>query len=234
VLATVAAAIGQNERERIAEVLGDILHVTYGSTETATITLLPPEDVHRKPGSVGRPFPGVEVRIVSDGVGALPGEPGEVHVRSPTLFDGYWGRKTETAAAFVEGFFATGDVGRVDEDGYLWLLGRVDDRINSGGVSFYPSEVETVLLAHPDVDEAVAYAVADDRLGETVHAIVVCRAGAATDAAALLAFGAQHLAPERRPKSVELVDELPRTAAGKLSRRALRARRAETGSPRAS
>jgi acyl-CoA synthetase (AMP-forming)/AMP-acid ligase II len=233
VLATVAAAIGQDERERVVGALGNVLHVTYGSTETATITLLAPEDVHRKPGSVGRPFPGVEVRIVRNGVSALPGEPGEVHVRSPTLFDGYWGRKAETAAAFVEGFFATGDVGRVDEDGYLWLLGRVDDRINSGGVSFYPSEVEAVLLAHPDVDEAVAYAVGDDRLGETVHAIVVCRAGAAADAAAVLAFAAQHLAPERRPKAVELVDELPRTAAGKLSRRALRARRAETGSPTA-
>jgi long-chain acyl-CoA synthetase len=234
VLATVAAAIGPDERERVTEALGDILHVTYGSTETATITLLPPDDVRRKPGSVGRPFPGAEVRIVRDGASAAPGEPGEVHVRSSTLFDGYWGQEAATAAAFVDGFFATGDVGRVDEDGYLWLLGRVDDRINSGGVSFYPSEVETILLAHPDVDDAVAYAVGDDRLGETVHAIVVCRPGAATDARDVLAFAAQHLSPERRPKGVEIVDELPRTAAGKVSRRALQARRAGTGPPTAS
>jgi acyl-CoA synthetase (AMP-forming)/AMP-acid ligase II len=228
-LAVVAAALRQDERERISAILGNVLHVVYGATETGTIAVLRPEDIHRKPDSVGRPFPGAEVRVVPDG-GAETGRghPGEVHVRCATGFDGYLGRDAETTAAFADGFYVTGDVGLLDEDGYLSLLGRVDDRINAAGVSFHPSEVEEVLLSHPDVDEAVAFAVVDDRLGEAVHAIVVCRGGAGTDERALLAFAAQRLAKERRPRAIELAGELPRTAAGKISRRALR-ERAEAG-----
>jgi long-chain acyl-CoA synthetase len=231
VLAVGGAALSPAESERVAETFGAVLHIPYGSTETGTISLLRPRDVLRKAGSVGTPFPGTEVRIVrDDGAEADPGEPGELHVRSAIMFDGYWGRPEETASAFVDGFYATGDVGRRDEEGYLYLLGRVDDRINSGGLSFYPSEVEEVLLGHPGVADVVAYPVADDRLGEAVHALVVQRAGASDGERALLAYAAGLLATERRPKRIEFVEALPRTPAGKLSRRALRDRDAPAAS----
>lgn len=226
VLTVGGAALSPDERERVSRLLGDVLHIVYGSTETGTIAVLGPEDARRRPGSVGRPFAGVEVSARNDdGTPAAPGEPGELHVRSTFMFDGYWGRPEETSAALARGFYATGDLGFFDSDGFVHLTGRIDDRINSGGFSFHPSQIEEVLLSHPGVAEAVVYGATDDRLGEAVYAVVVCAPGASEDETELLAYASERLARERRPVEIELVEAIPRTPAGKISRRALRDRR---------
>jgi long-chain acyl-CoA synthetase len=215
VLSSSGAHLPASVADRAIEIFGrHALHEVYGSTETGTIALLYPHERLRKPRSVGRAFPGC--KVVTDGEG-------QILVRSPILFDGYWNRAEETREAFVDGFFRTGDLGHVDEDGFVHVLGRIDDRINSGGFSFHPAQVEVVLLGHPDVREAVAFAVLDEHLGEVVRALVVCPNGRA-DESTLLAYAAERLAREHRPRVIEVVDELPRAATGKISRRALRER----------
>lgn len=204
---------------------------TYGLTETTSqIVTMAPEDMLRRPGSAGRPLYPNELRIVTgNGSDALPNEPGEIIVRGPVVMAGYAGQPEATAAAVVDGWLRTGDIGHIDADGYLHVLERRDDLIITGGENVYPAEVESALLDHPMVAEAAVVGVTDEKWGQKVVAIVrlVETAGAsATDAAAaLMSHCASRLARYKVPAEFRIAAEpLPRTASGKLRRAELRER----------
>ncbi len=197
---------------------------TYGMTESCSQAVtLAPADALRKIGSAGRPLAPVELRIVQPGgTEAAPGEAGEIHLRGPTITPGYANRPEETARAFdAEGWFATGDLGYLDADGYLYMLDRRNDLIISGGENVYPAEIEAALLAHPAVAEAGVCGMADAEWGQVPVAFVVLRAGEVADAGTLRAFVAERLARYKVPRAVHVVAALPRNAAGKLLRREL-------------
>ena len=206
----------------------------YGLTETTGgVVQLRPED-HDAEGrrqhllrSAGRPLPWVEMRVVDpvDGRECGTGEVGEVWLRAPNVMAGYYNRPGETRAALTpDGWLRTGDGGYRDEDGFLFLTDRIKDMIVSGGENIYPVEVEEVLAQHPDVAEVAVIGVPDERWGETVKALVVIEPGAAVDAGELVAFARDRLAGYKLPRSVEFVAGLPRSAAGKVLKRELRAR----------
>jgi malonyl-CoA/methylmalonyl-CoA synthetase len=181
---------------------------------TETLMLVSnPYDSERRPGSVGFPLPGVELRLSI-------GREGEIQVRGPNVLSGYWERSQATAESFVDGWFRTGDLGSVDPDGYIRILGRSKELIISGGLNVYPREVEEVLLAHPDVAEVAVVGTPSDEWGEVVTAFVV---PAATNTAkeSLLAFAAEQLAPFKRPRQLHFVGNLPRNALGKVLKREL-------------
>jgi malonyl-CoA/methylmalonyl-CoA synthetase len=192
----------------------------YGMTETSMLTSNPLHGT-RKAGSVGQPLPGVDLRIrrepyVSDDVGA-------VEVRGPTVFGGYWQRPDLQAEVFTaDGWFRTGDLGRLDADGYLYLVGRSKDLIISGGLNVYPADVETVLDALPGVRESAVVGVPDDDLGERVVAALTVEATSDLDGQQLRELARRGLAGYQTPKAVVVVDELPRNAMGKVEKQVLR------------
>jgi o-succinylbenzoate---CoA ligase len=197
---------------------------TYGLTETASqAATLPPEDALRKPGSAGKPLLPTELRIERDGRTVLPGEAGEIVVRGPTVTPGYADRPEETARALRGGWLHTGDIGRLDDDGYLYVLDRRTDLIISGGENVYPAEIEAVLAAHPAVAEAGVAGQDDTRWGCVPVAFVVLRPGASATSEELTAFCRERLARYKVPTRVHVVDALPRNAAGKLLRHKLAA-----------
>jgi malonyl-CoA/methylmalonyl-CoA synthetase len=191
----------------IAEHGGQRVLERYGMTETLML-VSNPYDGERRPGSVGFPLPGVELRL-SDG------DEGEIEVRGPSVFAGYLDRPEATAESFTGGWFATGDLGAVDQDGYVRILGRAKELIISGGLNVYPREVEDVLLANPGVAEVAVVGKPSEEWGESVTAFIVPtedRCGAEE----LLAFAAARLAPFKRPRAIHFVDSLPRNAMGKV------------------
>jgi O-succinylbenzoic acid--CoA ligase len=215
--------------ERCAR-LGVPVVQTYGLTETTSqVATLAPEDALRRLGAAGRPLYPNALRIVAaDGTDARTGEPGEIVVRGPVVMAGYAGRSEATARAIVDGWLRTGDIGRLDADGFLHVLDRRDDLVVSGGENVYPAEVEAVLLAHPSVAEAAVIGVPDDTWGQRVVAVVRlhdARAAHAGAAELLRAHCRAHLAGYKTPREFRLVTEpLPRTASGKLRRGEVRAR----------
>ncbi len=195
---------------------------TYGLTEAASqVATLAPSDALRKLGSAGKPLFPTEIRIEIDGVAAPPGEPGEILVRGATVCAGYWRQPEKTADAFRAGWLHTGDIGHLDDEGYLYVLDRRDDLIISGGENVYPAEIEAVLLSHPAVAEAGVRGVVDARWGSVPAASVVLRAGAQATAEELIAYCRERLARYKTPAIVAFVESLPRTSAGKLQRRLL-------------
>jgi long-chain acyl-CoA synthetase len=195
----------------------------YGLTETSPALTTTAMGGRAKAGSIGKPLPGVEIRLVDeDGQPAEEGDPGEIVVRGPNVFSGYWNRPEETAHALRDGWFRTGDVAITDGDGDLYLVDRRRDMILVSGFNVYPHEVENVLRAHPDIADCAVVGMADDRSGEAVHAFVVPTAGRTLDEADVVAFCAQSLAPYKLPSRVDVVSELPRNTAGKVLRRVLR------------
>jgi acyl-CoA synthetase (AMP-forming)/AMP-acid ligase II len=210
----------------------------FGQTETtATVTMLLPED-HRLQGSeleverklqrlasIGRALPDVEVRIVdSNGEAVAPGEIGEITVRTPRLMKGYCGLDEATRQTLVNGWLHTRDLGWMDADGYLYLAGRKDDLIIRGGENISPAEVETVLYAHPDVEEVAVIGIPDVDWGEQVMALIVPRGGRALTAEEVIDWCHQRLASFKKPTSVRFVSALPRNALGKVLRKELRER----------
>jgi long-chain acyl-CoA synthetase len=192
----------------------------YGLTEAApTVTSSigrPP-----RPGSIGVPLPGIEVRLVDDGHDAFEGDAGEVWVRGPNVFAGYWNDSETTAQVLTDdGWLRTGDVATVDDDGYLYLVDRAKDLVIVSGFNVYPAEVEGVLASHPRVREVAVAGVAHPHTGETVKAYVVSD-GAAVDEDDLIEFCAARLARYKCPTKITFVPELPKGLAGKLLRRAL-------------
>jgi long-chain acyl-CoA synthetase len=202
---------------------------TYGLTESSSVTYLAPGD-HGENGddrmqSVGQPLPGVEIRIVGpSGSPARAGEVGEITVRSPQIMLGYWNQPEATQAAFSDGWLRTGDAGALDADGYLHLKDRIKDMIVSGGENIYPAEIERVLFEHPAIHDVAVVGTPDDYWGETAKAFVVPKEGATLTLEELRAFAGARLARFKLPKQLELLPELPRTASGKVLKRALRDR----------
>ncbi|QNS02728.1 AMP-binding protein [Streptomyces xanthii] len=199
----------------------------YGMTETGMNTTNPYEGGPRKPGTVGEPLPGTEIRVVDAESGEpLPdGEVGSIEVRGPNVFSGYWQMPEKTAAEFrADGFFITGDLGRVDEDGYLCIVGRGKDLVISGGYNIYPKEIEELLDAHPAVLESAVIGVPHPDFGETVVAVVVPAGGQEPTEAELLRSVAGDLARFKHPRAVRIVDALPRNVMGKVQKAELRKR----------
>jgi acyl-CoA synthetase (AMP-forming)/AMP-acid ligase II len=219
-----AAPVPYALKQEVIAGLGDwFLYEIYGSTELGIATVLRPEDQLRKPGSCGRAYAGVELRVVDEaGVDVAAGVPGEVFIRSANAMAGYH-RSTEQLAELPGGWKSVGDVGWLDAEGYLHICDRRTDMVITGGMNVYPAEVEAAIHAHADVADVAVFGVADDEWGERVHAVVVPRPGAAVDAGALDAFLSGRVAGFKRPRSWSVRDELPRTESGKLLKRVLRA-----------
>ena len=196
----------------------------YGMTETGMNTSNP-YDGERRPGTVGHPLPGIEIRVADPENGAPldEGEIGVVEVRGDNVFDGYWNRPDATAGEFrPDGFFVTGDLGRMDGDGYLHLVGRNKDLIISGGLNIYPVEIEEALNRQPGVGESAVIGVPHADFGEAVVAVVTPDKDAVPDAEAILAGVAGGLARFKHPRKVVVVEELPRNSMGKVQKNALR------------
>ncbi|MCC7184541.1 MAG: AMP-binding protein [Rhodocyclaceae bacterium] len=193
--------------------------VAYGQSEVSgPITIAPFRD---RPGSVGRPGPLVNVEVVDDLDRPLPaGQTGEIIVRGPMVFNGYWGRNRDSEFTFRNGWHHTGDMGRFDLDGYLWYAGRspAKELIKSGGENVYPAEVERALLEHPAIAEAAVFGVPDAHWGEAITAVCVLRTGMAVSAAELIEFTSTRIARFKRPKSVVFAPLLPRDPQGMLDR----------------
>jgi len=195
----------------------------YGMTELFRPLSYSSDDPTDYAECVGRPVPGVEIRVVDDAGGAVAvGETGELLIRTPAAMDGYLDSPEETRAVFDDGWFRTGDLARVTHDGYVAIVGRQRERIKRGGYSVFPAEVEAVVLAHPAVAEAAAVGVPDDTLGEEIAAFVTLRPGAATDADELIAWCRERLAAYKYPRRVVIVTELPKSSTGKVLRARLR------------
>ncbi len=217
--APLAAATHDAFRERT----GHAILERYGMTETLMITSNP-LDGERRPGSVGRPLPGVDLRVHSaSGAPCGVDEVGEVEVRSPGVFPGYWDRPDQAAAFTPDGWFRTGDLGALDADGYLHLAGRSHDLIISGGMNVYPKEIETAIDALDGVAESAVIGAPDEDLGEIVVAIVCVEPGATIDPESLRTALRSDLADFKVPKRVHLVESLPRNAIGKVEKTTLRA-----------
>ncbi len=195
----------------------------YGCTETAALISNSLQG-HGRPGSVGVPAPGIELRIeASDEVpDAGPGIDGEICVRGPMLLSGYWHSPEETAVAVRDGWLHTGDVGHLDEDGYLYVVDRIKDLIIRGGFNVYPSDVEDAMLGHPEVVACAVVGRPDRTYGEEVVAFVQLRRDATTSVEELVAHGREHVAANKYPREVRIVDAVPLTSVGKTDRKALR------------
>ncbi|MER7037486.1 acyl-CoA synthetase [Streptomyces microflavus] len=223
-----SAALPVHDHERIAAATGRRVIERYGMTETLMNTGIRADGVPR-PGTVGPPLAGVELRLVEEDGSVLSGPEaiGEIQVRGPNLFTGYLNRPDATAAAHTEdGWFRTGDVGTVDEDGYVTIVGRkATDLIKSGGYKIGAGEIENILLAHPGVREAAVTGEADPDLGERVVAwVVAADPGSPPPAEELADHVAAQLAPHKRPRTVHYLDALPRNDLGKIMKRSLHAR----------
>ena len=221
-----AAPLPQATKERIVDYFGPgILHETYGSTEAGIVTNLRPADQLRKVQCVGQPFPCNLVRLLDDDGQDVPrGEVGELYSDSPYLFNGYWGRPADTTAAMRDGWFSAGDLARMDEEGFVYLVDRKHDLIITGGVNVYPREIEEALFRHTAIRDAAVVGTPDDYWGEAIQAFVVAAPGSALGATEVIEHCRRHLAPHKLPKQVRFVEALPRNAAGKVLKRELRAR----------
>ena len=204
----------------------------YGQSEIGPLaTVLRPEEHDARPASAGRPIINVETRIVDTEMRDVAvGAQGEIIHRSPQLLMGYWNKPEETTEAFAGGWFHSGDVGYMDEGGYIFVVDRVKDIIKSGGVVVAGREVEEVLFKHPSVSEVAVIGLPDPKWIEAVTAIVVLRPGFEPDEASLVAHAREHLAPFKVPKQFFFTATLPRNTAGKLLKRELRITYAEAGS----
>ena len=212
------AAVPDQVADDFERTFGGELVEGYGLTEMSGIATTYTVGDRRRPGSVGKPLGETELRIADpDETGV-----GEVEFRGPSVVAGYWNDPEATAAAISpDGWLATGDVGRLDSDGYLYLVDRKKELVIRGGYNVYPREVEEALYAHPDVLEAAVVGVPHDQLGEEVAAVVVLRPGAAADAEELKAWTKERVAAYKYPRIVAFADELPKGPTGKILKRAI-------------
>ena len=217
------AAVPVEVARDFERVFGGEVYEGYGLTELSGVATTYVHGQTPKPGSVGTPLGGTELRIVSlEGEPLPPGEVGEVHFRGPSVIPGYWEDPQATAEALdTGGWLATGDLGYVDDDGYLFLVDRKKDLILRGGYSVYPREVEEVLYTHPDVLEAAVVGIPDETLGEEVAALIVARPGSSPKADELQAWVKERVAGYKYPRRVLFVDDLPKGPTGKILKRAI-------------
>ena len=195
----------------------------YGLSETSPIAVFNRLEREAKPGSIGLPVWGVEVRVVdADDQDVRTGEVGEIVIRGHNVMKGYYKRPEATAGAMHHGWFHSGDIGRRDEDGYLYIVDRAKDMIIRGGFNVYPREIEEVLMTHPGVSLAAVIGVPHDRHGEEVKAFVILKAGVAITEVELVAWSKQNMADYKYPRLIEFRTELPMTATGKVLKSELR------------
>lgn len=196
----------------------------YGLSETSPVASFNRLDRERKPGSVGLPVWGVEMKIVDEMDNEVAvGELGEIVIRGHNVMKGYYERSEATAEAMRNGWFHTGDIGRVDEDGYFYIVDRVKDMVIRGGFNVYPREVEEVLMSHPQVSLAAVIGVPDEQYGEEIKAFIVPKEGAEIDEKELIAWSKENMADYKYPRMIELRDTLPMNATGKILKIELRA-----------
>jgi long-chain acyl-CoA synthetase len=211
--------------EQFEKLSGAMLYEGYGLTEASPTTHSTPTLAKRKIGSIGLPFPSTECKIVDLETGdrIVPlGEDGELCVRGPQVMKGYWNRPEETAIALRDGWLYTGDVARMDEDGFFYIVQRKKDMIIVSGFNVYPNEVEDVLFTHPAIQEAAVIGVPDQYRGEAVKAFIVIRPGATATADEVMEFCRANLAKYKVPSVIEFLPSLPKSAVGKVLRRELR------------
>jgi long-chain acyl-CoA synthetase len=197
----------------------------YGLSESTALGISNPIMGLKKAGSIGIPFPDNEVRLVDIEEGkadVAPGEPGEIIMKGPLIMQGYWNDPEETAHQLRDGWLYTGDIARMDEDGYFFIVDRKKDMIIAGGYNIYPREIDEVLYQHPKVMDAVAIGIPDEYRGETVKAFVVLKPGETATEKEIIEFCKTKLAVYKVPKSVEFRESLPKSAVGKILRKALR------------
>ncbi len=221
-----AAASGSRMRPDVVtafmDAFGDVIYNNYNATEAGMIATATPADLRAAPDTAGRPAGGTEIRILDPDFNELPaGEVGGIYVRNNTQFDGYTSGSTKD---FHAGFMASGDVGYLDSAGRLFVVGRDDEMIVSGGENVYPIEVEKALAAHPDVAEAAVIGVDDEQYGQRLAAFVVLEPSAGATPDALKQHVRENLANYKVPREVTVLDELPRGSTGKILRADLRAR----------
>jgi acyl-CoA synthetase (AMP-forming)/AMP-acid ligase II len=218
-----ASPMAPSVSRRAEQVFGRVLAQTYGQAEAPmAITVLQPDE-HDRTGSAGRPYSLVEVRVFDEEDREVPvGASGEVVTRGQHVMSGYWNRPEASAEALRGGWLHTGDIGRMDEEGFLYLVDRRNDVIITGGSNVYPREIEDALTGHPAVREAAVVGLPSERWGEVVHAVVALRPGAQASVEELLAFAADRVAGYKRPRSLAVWDALPKSPANKILRREVR------------
>lgn len=221
------APLPSTVKEKVLKAFGPALTEFYGATETRIVTAIHSSDLATHDRSVGRPIREVEIRVLDEAGHEVPaGEVGEVYIRGPGLFSGYWRDPERTRAAHRGEWFSLGDMGRVDDDGFLYLVDRKQDMIISGGENIFPNDIEECLQRHPGVREAAVIGVPDDRWGEVVVAYVI-PGGQKPSPDELMAFCAERLPGYMKPRRIEFCQSLPRNPTGKLLRRELRRQDAE-------
>ncbi|MEJ2092862.1 MAG: long-chain fatty acid--CoA ligase [Syntrophobacterales bacterium] len=225
-----SAPLPQEVRDRFEKLSGCRIMEGYGLTEAGPVTHLNPYYQERPPGSIGLPFPSTQAKIKDADTGSHdlpPEEVGELVVRGPQVMSGYWRRPDESALVLRDGWLFTGDLAKMDENGYFYIVDRKKDLIINGGFKIYPREVEEVLYQHPQVQEAVAYGVPDPYRGEQVKVVIVPQPGAHLTAEEIVEYCQSRLASYKLPKIVEFRAELPKSMVGKVLRRLLREEEAE-------
>jgi long-chain acyl-CoA synthetase len=211
----------------------------YGLTEAVTAIMANPYQGLHKLGSIGIPFPDVDVKIVGldDGRDLAPGQLGEIVLRSPTLMQGYYRNPEETAKALVDGWLFTGDIGYMDEDGYFYITDRKKELIIVGGFNVFPREIDELIYQHPKVKEGIAVGMPDAYKGEKIKAFIVLKDGMEATPEEFIAYFRERLTPYKVPSEVEFRSQLPKSMIGKILRRALReeemARQATPAAPAA-
>ncbi len=212
-------------QQKFEALTGGKLVEGYGLTETSPVTHVNPLFGIRKVGSIGVPIPDTDAKIVDLETGTRdlpPGEVGEIVIRGPQVMKGYWNNPEETAHALRDGWLYTGDIAKMDEDGFFYIVDRKKDMIIAGGFNIYPREVEEVLFEHPKIKEAAVIGVPDTYRGETVKAFVVPKDGATLTPDEIITFCRERLAAYKVPRLIEFRDAIPKTGVGKYLRRALR------------
>ena len=215
------------KQQYVADFPPESLFEVYGSTELGVDTVLMPEDQMRKPGSCGKPAPGIEIALLDDDgnevTGTGPDHAGEVFVRSKGAFDTYYKNDASYESNSRGDYHTVGDVAYWDDEGYLYICDRKTDMIISGGMNIYPAEIEAALEQHPEIYDVAVFGIPSEEWGEVVHATVVRAPGSSLAREEIAAFAREHLASYKVPRSVDFMDELPRTGSGKILKRQLRA-----------
>ncbi|MEB3282793.1 MAG: long-chain fatty acid--CoA ligase [Lyngbya sp.] len=217
-----AAPLPLEVAQQWQQTYGKIIHQGYGLTETSPCACYN-HDLKYQPGSIGSPIENVEMKIVDgDGIEVPPGEQGEIIIRGPNVMLGYWNLPFETARVIKNGWFHSGDIGRMDKDGYFYIVDRLKDMINVSGFKVYPSEVENVIYQHSAVAEVAVFGVDDELKGEVVHAHIVLKKGGELTEDEIEDFCSEKMATYKMPKVFKFVENIPKNPTGKILKRQLR------------